>query len=125
MPVEPGTLLKVLPRKLSDDLVLNVCIKEHIFHKSGPYRRLVNVSSLRKWLAYLAKSPLYEQWDIPVDPKLYNSFDTTEMDVVESLHDEQMPMLIYKGDHYINIKCHPRVRVAKEKKAKEEFGFKR
>ncbi len=48
MPIEPGSLLKVLPCKLPDDLVLNVCIKKHIFHKSGPFHSLINVSSLSK-----------------------------------------------------------------------------
>ncbi len=75
-PVELGSWLKVLLRKLFNDLILNMCVKSHIFHKSGPFRSLVNVSSLRKWLAYLAKSPLYTWWNIRVDPKLYNSEET-------------------------------------------------
>ncbi len=54
---------------------------------------------------------LYERWNIRMGPKLYNSFDTKEMDV-ESLHNQQLPVLIRKGVHYINVKGHPRVRVA-------------
>ncbi len=64
VPVDPGSLLKVLLRKLSDNLILNLCVKKHIFHKSGPFCSLVNVLSLRKWLAYLAKSPLYKRWNL-------------------------------------------------------------
>ncbi len=119
MPVELGSLLKNLPRKLSNDLVLNVCIKKHIFHMSGPFCNLINVSSLHKWLVYLAKSPLYKRWNIHMYSKLYNSFNMTEMDV-ESSHDEQMPVLICKGDHYVNVKCHLRVRVADLGKHEDE-----
>ncbi len=88
-------VVKSLPHKLSDDLVLNVCIKKYIFHKSGSFCNLVNVSSLRKWMAYLAKSPLYEWWHIRVDPKLYDLFDTMEI-YMESSHGEQLPILIRK-----------------------------
>ncbi len=119
MPIELGLLLKVLPRKLSNNLVLNVCMKKYIFHKSGPFHSLVNVSSLRKWLAYLAKSPLYERWNVRVNPQLYNLFDTKEMDA-ESSHNEQMPVLIRKGDYYINVKGHPRVRMADLGKYEDE-----
>ena len=61
VPVDVVQMVSELPRQLDDDYAINVCIKKHMIHKSSYLSGYVKKSTVKAWLNFLVKTPLYRQ----------------------------------------------------------------
>lgn len=82
LPVDINSMVEQLPRQLDDDYAFNVHIKKHLIHKSSALEGYVKKATVKLWLRYLKKKPLYE--NIQIDDSLLDTYtDEEPMDVVD------------------------------------------
>ncbi|GFV16004.1 ATP-dependent DNA helicase [Trichonephila clavipes] len=102
VPVSIDSMVRTLPRNLSDDLCINVHIKRKKIHNSSYLHGIINKGTIKIWLQFLLKSPLYTMYDIEIDESFFenNDIDTIPQDEIsehipieESLVSQQQTLM--------------------------------
>ena len=75
IPVCVNNMCLQLPRHLDDDYSFNIHIKRKLLHKTSYLSGLIKKSTVKKWLNYLLKTPLYKKYNITVDNSFLDSID--------------------------------------------------
>lgn len=71
IPIEIDEMVKNLPRNLDDDYAINVHLKKNLLHKSTYLQGQVKKSTLKLWLKYLIKTPLYKDNNISINEQFF------------------------------------------------------
>lgn len=72
VPVAVDTMVRLLPRNVNDEHCIYVHIKKKLIHKSSFVHGLINIGSIKKWLDYLIRTPLYQHYKITINESFFN-----------------------------------------------------
>ncbi|XP_049318190.1 uncharacterized protein LOC105232370 isoform X10 [Bactrocera dorsalis] len=78
VPIEVNTMVSHLPRNINDDHCVYVHLKKKLIYKSSYVHGLINLNSIKKWLTYLVKTPLYIYHNITIDNTFLNNNNNNE-----------------------------------------------
>lgn len=111
VPIELDTMIKKLPRNADDDFCINVNLKKKVHHKSSVLTGFVQKNSLKKWLKFLIKTPLYTTYNIKIDEAFLSEtaqstitqeeYELLEEAPIEELHVANQQTLLWNEEKYL------------------------
>lgn len=89
VPVDVNNMVSQLPRHLDDDYAFNVNIQRMLIHKSSYLKGHVKKTTVKQWLAYLLKTPLYRLYKIAVNDSFFDNNCVREKGAIEIITKQQ------------------------------------
>lgn len=111
--VAVDTMVRLLPRNVNVENCIYVHIKKKLIHKSSFVHGLINIGSIKKWLDYLIRTPLYQHYKITVNESFFNqetplitqqNIDefSENIDIEDSLTAQQQT-LVWNEEKYLRL----------------------